>query len=185
MIDARRPARWHSLLTVGVALLVILADQLTKTFIVDTLGPNGERTLIEIVPGLLRLIYLRNTGAAFGIFQGRSPILLVLAIGVVAFLLIYFRQSIAANRWLAIALGLQIGGAIGNIVDRLRYGYVVDFINVPHWPTFNVADSAITVGVVILAVTLVFNGGETSSGDDEPVREPRGRGEVTEQSSNP
>lgn len=154
------PARWRMLLTVAVAAVVLVADQLSKTFVVDTLGPQGERPLVQVIPGLMRLIYVRNTGAAFGIFQGNSPLLLVLAIAVVGFLLVYFRRSIAANRWLAIALGLQIGGAIGNILDRLRYGYVVDFINVPHWPTFNLADSAITVGVIVLGFTLLFHDNE-------------------------
>ena len=155
MSEARPPSRLHLVLAIAIAAVVVVADQLTKVAVLDALGPSGDRTVIRIVPGLLRLIYVQNTGAAFGLFQGRSPLLLVVAVGVVVFLLYYFRAAIAASAWLAVALGLQIGGAIGNIVDRLHHGFVVDFINVPYWPTFNVADSAITVGVVILAIYLI------------------------------
>lgn len=138
-----------------VMALVLLADQLTKSLILDRLGPGGDSTQISVIPRFLRLIYVENTGAAFGIFQGRSPILTILAMGVIVFLIVYFRQSIARSIWLSVALGLQLGGALGNVVDRFRHGFVVDFINVPRWPTFNIADSAITVGVIMLGLYLL------------------------------
>jgi signal peptidase II len=145
--------------------LVLVVDQLTKAFILDRLGPNGDRIQIKIIPGFLRLIYVENTGAAFGMFQGRSPVLTVLALVVIAFLIVYFRHSIARSVWLSIALGLQLGGALGNVVDRFRHGFVVDFINVPKWPTFNVADSAITVGVIMLGFYLLTR--DTIPGSDD------------------
>lgn len=138
-----------------VIAAVLIADQVTKSLIHDRLGPGGDLIEIRVIPHVLRLIYVENTGAAFGIFQGRSPILTILAMGVIVFLVVYFRQAIARSIWLSVALGLQLGGALGNVVDRFRHGFVIDFINVPRWPTFNVADSAITVGVIMLGLYLL------------------------------
>lgn len=138
----------------SVSLVVLFADQATKLFILKELGPTSDRVMIPVIPGVFRLFYVQNTGAAFGIFQGNSPVLAVLAVLVVLFLLFYFRRWIAESSWLALAIGLQLGGAIGNILDRLQHGFVVDFIDFRYFPTFNVADSAITVGVIILAVIL-------------------------------
>ncbi len=149
--------------------LVLVADQISKSFVLDRLGPNGDRTQIKIIPGFLRLIYVENTGAAFGIFQGKSPVLTVLALVVIVFLIVYFRQSIARSIWLSIALGLQLGGALGNVIDRFRHGFVVDFINVPKWPTFNVADSAITVGVIMLGLFLLTRDSALTPADGERV----------------
>lgn len=143
-------------LTLGVAALVIAADQISKALIVNRLGPSGDPHVVEVIPRLLRFIYVENSGAAFGIFQGGGSILTPLAVGVVLVLAVVFRHMVTQSLWLSIALGLQFGGALGNIVDRLHYGYVIDFINVPHWPTFNLSDSAITVGVIILGCYLLF-----------------------------
>jgi signal peptidase II len=99
---------------------------------------------------------VRNTGSAFGLFQGSSEIIKVLALGAVVVLALYYARAAARDWVLALALGLQVGGAAGNIIDRFRHGYVVDFIDVSRWPTFNVADSAITVGVGLLIFSLLF-----------------------------
>lgn len=149
-----RLARNFVLVTLVMAAIVV-ADQITKTLILDRLGPSGDLTQVKIIPGFLRLIVVQNTGAAFGMFQGRNPLLTIAALVVIGFLLVYFRQSIARSVWLSIALGLQLGGALGNVIDRFRHGFVVDFINVPKWPTFNIADSAITVGVIMLGFYLL------------------------------
>ncbi len=138
----------------SVALVVLVADQATKLLVMLELGPTGDRVMIPVIPGVFRLFYVQNTGAAFGIFEGNSMVLAILAVLVVLSLLIYFRQWIAESPWLALAIGLQLGGAIGNILDRLQHGFVVDFIDFRYWPTFNVADSAITIGVIILAISL-------------------------------
>lgn len=151
---ASRHGRWRVLLTALIALAVVGIDQLTKQWVLDRLGPEGDLAVVQIIPRVLRLYYVENTGAAFGFFRGNSSILTVLATVMIIFLLFYFRRAIARSTWLSLALGLQIGGAFGNIVDRLRHGFVVDFIDVPRFPTFNMADSAITVGVVILGVFL-------------------------------
>ena len=152
-----------------VMALVLIADQLTKSLVLDRLGPSGDMRQIKIIPGFLRFIYVENTGAAFGMFQGRSPVLTVLALVVIAFLIVYFRQSIARSVWLSLALGLQLGGAFGNVIDRFRHGFVVDFINVPRFPTFNIADSAITVGVIMLGLYLLTRDPMTTD-EDSPAR---------------
>ncbi|MCX7623716.1 MAG: signal peptidase II [Thermomicrobium sp.] len=147
-----RFAGWDMLVSVAAGTLVV--DQLSKALVLRFLGPRGSVEEVVLVPGILRLFYVENTGAAFGIFQGRNPLLAVLALGVVGLLVVWFRQ-LAQSSWGAVALGLQLGGAFGNLVDRFRHGFVVDFIDFPFWPTFNVADSAITVGVLLLLALLL------------------------------
>jgi signal peptidase II len=151
----RRNGARNFALAAFVMLVIVVADQASKSWILSRLGPNGDSTEIKIIPGFMRFIFVENTGAAFGIFQGKSPILTSLALLVIAFLIVYFRRAIAQSLWLSIAMGLQLGGALGNVIDRFRHGFVVDFINVPHWPTFNVADSSITVGVIMLGLYLI------------------------------
>lgn len=153
--DSRRGRVPGVAVTLALTVLVIAADQISKAIVVAALGPGGDRDVIEVIPGFLRLFYVENTGAAFGMLQGNSPVLTVLAAAVVIVLAIAFRRLIAESVWLSAALGLQFGGAMGNIIDRLRHGFVVDFIDVSRWPTFNLADSAITVGVVILGYYLL------------------------------
>lgn len=131
-------------------------DLLSKRIVLDRLGPDGDRDVVTLIPGVLRLIFVRNTGSAFGLFQGSSELLKVLAVAAVAVLGIYYARAATRDALLAIALGLMVGGAFGNIIDRFRYGYVIDWIDLPRFPTFNLADSGITVGVVILMYCLLF-----------------------------
>ncbi len=139
----------------SVAALVLLIDQISKALVLAHLGPGDPVREIVLIPGVLRLFYVENTGAAFGLFQGKNPLLAVLALVVVVILAVWFRALVAS--WLgAVALGLQLGGALGNLIDRFRHGFVVDFIDFSFWPTFNIADSAITVGVLLLIGLLVW-----------------------------
>ncbi|HVX29453.1 MAG TPA: signal peptidase II, partial [Nitrolancea sp.] len=157
-----------------VMIAIVAADQASKAWILTRLGPHGDTDEIKIIPGLLRFIYVENSGAAFGLFQGKSPILTILAMVVIAFLIVYFRQAIARSLWLSIALGLQLGGALGNVIDRFRHGFVVDFVNVPKWWTFNVADSAITIGVIMLGLYLMtrdLGSNEETTQSGSPVSE--------------
>ena len=150
-------------------LMVIAADQLTKEIIVRTIGPEADRHTIEIIPGFFHFTFVRNTGSAFGLFQGQSALLTVLAIGAIIFLAAYYFRKARHDSLVAIGLALQLGGAVGNVVDRFRYGYVVDFLDFPRFPTFNLADSAITIGVVLLMYALIFRDYEKS----EPSKEPQ------------
>jgi signal peptidase II len=141
-------------------ILTVAVDQISKWIILETIGPNGSRELVEIIPGVLEFDFVRNTGSAFGMFQGNSDILKILALGAVVALFVYYVRS-ARHDWIvSLALGLQLGGALGNILDRFRHGYVVDFIEFPRFPTFNVADSAITVGVFLLMYAVLFRDGD-------------------------
>lgn len=145
----------------GVAVVVILADQVTKSFIWNTVGPGGDRLEIGIL-SWLRIIFVRNTGSAFGMFQGQSGVLTVLGFLALIMLGLLFYNNARRDALVAVALGLIAGGAIGNLIDRIRLGYVIDWIDLPRFPTFNVADSAVTVGVTVLVFSLLFRDFERS-----------------------
>jgi signal peptidase II len=143
-----------------IALIVIVADRATKFLIMSTFEP-GES--VAVVPGFFSLTYVRNPGAAFGLLAGsslREPLLILFAMTAVAGLSWLLVQTPADRAWKRGAAAGIIGGAIGNLYDRISYGSVVDFLDVYvgdwHWPAFNVADSAITVGVAVLLLASVW-----------------------------
>ncbi|HEY8802849.1 MAG TPA: signal peptidase II [Candidatus Dormibacteraeota bacterium] len=144
-----RKVRSYAIL-VAIAAVVIVMDRVTKVFIERRFGvPYGPR---QVIDHLVFLTVTRNRGAAFGLFQNFTLGFLAVSIVVVAGILIYY-WSLPAGDWSArIGLALVFGGALANAYDRLVKGSVVDFIQVPHWPIFNVADSSITVGVAILVL---------------------------------
>jgi signal peptidase II len=128
-----------------VFALVLAADQLAKALVVSALTRGEQR---ELIAGI-KLVNVRNSGVAFGQLQdGGAIVAVVIALAVLALLAYFVRNGARPLIWLP--TGMLLGGALGNIVDRVREGAVVDFIKLPHWPAFNVADSAITVGVVVL-----------------------------------
>jgi signal peptidase II len=147
--------RWLVPLLVGST--VLLLDQASKIWIRATLGPQPLQGAIPLVGDWSNLIYSRNTGVAFGLFQNMSPLFLVLSIlislGAIYVYIVYLPNL---QFGVQLSMGLIIGGALGNVFDRIRLGYVVDFIQIGWWPVFNVADSAITVGAIILALYLLF-----------------------------
>jgi signal peptidase II len=135
-----------------IASLVVIADQLTKFLIRTNLD------LRQSIPedGLVRLTYVRNTGAAFGLLANQTfLIVLTTAVGI-AVILLYYSYPPLNRLPVRVGLGLLLGGSVGNLVDRLRFGYVTDFIDLRVWPVFNLADSAIVVGVAILTYFLIF-----------------------------
>lgn len=135
-----------------VCALIVLADQLTKVWIVSWSGASlmWRHTLI---PGFFQLVYIRNPGAAWGVFGGQTHLLSLLSFGMLVFLLAFRRSIIGDTRVHRFAFGLLLGGIIGNLIDRVKHGSVVDFLDVYfgdwHWPAFNVADSAICVSVFL------------------------------------
>lgn len=139
-----------------VTTVIVVVDQITKVVAVDELGPDAGRPTVTIIPDFLDFRYVENTGAAFGIFQGSTTALIFVSIGVVTLLAVVFWKLILYSKLLAFAFGLQFGGAIGNLIDRIRLGFVVDFVDGPVFPVFNVADAGITVGVTVLAIVLLF-----------------------------
>jgi len=147
--------KWRNVVFLLIVLLIVAADQLSKIWIRSY--PEGQ-AIFET--GFFRVIHTHNTGAAFGLFQGHSFALTVVALVTIAVillyaLLVYRRFPILDNRLGKSALGLVLGGAVGNLIDRLRFGYVTDFIDFGVWPAFNIADSAVTVGVIMLAYSLL------------------------------
>jgi signal peptidase II len=139
---------------------IIALDQASKQLVAGHIPLGGAR---EVVRGFLRLWHVRNSGAVWGFFQGHDgglvpKVITGLAIIALATVLFFFLRADRRSRLELASYSFILGGALGNIIDRLRLGYVVDFIDAHvrawHWPTFNVADSCITVGVLLLALAL-------------------------------
>jgi signal peptidase II len=145
---------------VGLVLAVIVAaDQLVKALVTSSLERGETR---ELILGI-KLVNTRNTGVAFGQLQGGGAIVSALiAIAIVA-LLVYVARNLR-RRLIWLPAGLLLGGALGNVIDRIREGAVIDFLKLPHWPAFNVADAAITIGVVALLLVMEFGDGARGSG---------------------
>jgi signal peptidase II len=141
----------------GVAAAVLVLDQLTKHFVRSGIGPGGTH---RFLPGV-KLVHVRNTGVAFSLFSGGGPLVLVFTFVALAVLVGYFALR-PTRRWLWLPTGLLIGGAIGNLIDRIAHGAVTDFIKLPLWPAFNVADMAITFGVLSLLIVLEGGRGRRS-----------------------
>lgn len=158
----------------GVAALVLALDQLTKRWVSTSL-PEG--TWWSPLPGLwrvFRIVHTTNSGAAFGIFPNQGSLFILIAVVVVLAIVLYQRRLPAGGWLIRLTLGLQLGGAVGNLLDRLYYGYVIDFIDIGFWPIFNLADASIVMGVVILAYRLwredQLASGATLIPTDEEVR---------------
>jgi len=143
----------RDLIPVGIAALVIIIDQLTKLWIMTNFALYEQQ---NVIPGLFDLVYVTNTGAAFGFLAGSKNLLrqaFFVGVAIVALVVIVYAYGHLKKQGkiFVYALGLIGGGAIGNLIDRLRFGSVVDFLDFYlgsyHWPAFNAADSAITVGV--------------------------------------
>jgi signal peptidase II len=141
----------------AVALGIVALDQATKAIMVAWIGPDAGSHRFEVAGRLLAFEYVENTGAAFGMLAGRIWLVSVLAIVVAVGFLLGFRRELPGNALLRTSVAAVLGGAIGNLVDRLRLGYVVDFIAVGTFPRFNVADSAVTIGIVLLMAVVVLD----------------------------
>lgn len=167
--DASREA-WlvPALIVAGTAATLFAADQISKALVVGAFQP-GES--VEVVGDLVKLWYVQNSGAAFSLFPGALWLFLpvtVLALGMIVYFFRAFRDRGPA---IHVVLGMILAGTLGNLVDRLRLGYVVDFISVGfgnvRFPTFNVADSAVVVGIILLVAYLTFV--DDRRRRDEPV----------------
>ncbi|MCA9880127.1 MAG: signal peptidase II [Thermomicrobiales bacterium] len=144
-----------------VAVAVFLLDQLTKVWIALNLAPLSPPR-IDLSGTWLSLEYAENRGVAFGLLGSLGPFVVVAPLVVVTVLAALYLRSSAPPVWQSVGVGLLAGGAAGNLADRLRLGFVVDFISVGRWPNFNVADSAITVGAVtLIAGWMLVDGART------------------------
>ena len=130
-----------------IAAITLGIDQLTKHAVTSSFSPGQS---LPLVSPIFHLTYVQNTGAAFGLFKGQAVVFIGLSIGVIGWMLWEILRKHAlghAARW---GCALILGGAVGNLIDRVRFGYVIDFLDLRVWPVFNVADSAITIGAVLL-----------------------------------
>ncbi|MGI6703097.1 MAG: signal peptidase II [Clostridia bacterium] len=138
-----------------VVIAVLVADRVTKFLCLQYLVPLGT---VPVINGVFHLTYVENTGAAFGMLQGKNWFFIP-AVILVSIVLVYLIWSMKdASRYMRISLALILGGAIGNLIDRLWLGYVVDFLDFRVWPVFNVADSCVVVGAVLLGYLVVVKG---------------------------
>jgi signal peptidase II len=137
------------------ASAVYIIDRLTKLAALRLL--ESDRS-IEILSGVFHITMVRNRGAAFGLFKDHTGIFVAISLAVIAAIIIYVWRGDVSSSVAAVSLGLILGGSAGNLVDRIRYGHVVDFLDFRVWPVFNVADSCITAGAAVLVfVMLVKN----------------------------
>ncbi|MEI7851122.1 MAG: signal peptidase II [Kiritimatiellales bacterium] len=147
------------MLVLILGLIVVLLDQLTKLWVRTSLIYGGEPQVV--IPGFFNLVYVRNEGAAWGIFGGQMPILIILSIVVLILLAVYHRKVLNPTFDHRLALGLMVGGICGNLIDRIRVGYVTDFLDFYvgpyHWPSFNVADSAICIAVGLYMLSSLWH----------------------------
>lgn len=137
-----------------LAGIIIILDQYTKNLVRANLNYGEVWTPWEWLMPYARIVHWYNTGVAFGLFQGMGLLFTFLPLIVVIFILIFYSRLAGGNWWLRVAIGLELGGAIGNLVDRIKIGHVTDFISIGDFAVFNVADASITIGVVVMMIAL-------------------------------
>jgi signal peptidase II len=177
-IGQRIASRWRNdLVFFSIAATVVVLDQFTKWLVRSNLD-YGE-TWPADSDAFIRIIHVTNSGAAFGILQGATPFLIITSMLGLAAILLYYVYPPMDHGLIRVALGLQLGGAIGNLIDRLRFREVTDFIDVGSFPTFNVADASISISIAAVLAFFVLqesraareqqeppDAGNASSGDD-------------------
>ena len=157
-LGQRIARRWRrDLVFFAVAIVVIALDQFTKSLVRSNLE-LGEVWSHSV--GIFRIIHVTNSGAAFGILQGKTPFLIITSLFGLAAIVLYYVYPPMDHGLIRVALGMQLGGAAGNLIDRVRMGEVTDFIDVGRFPTFNVADSSISVSIVIVLIFFAFQEAE-------------------------
>lgn len=166
--DTSRTPWYRDRIMISVAVLVFIADQVTKYVVKSNLA------LYESWPreGLVRITYGTNSGTAFGLFPDQTLILIVTSFLAIGFIYYFYRSHALPTPVLRLAIGLQLGGAFGNLVDRIRLGSVVDFIDVGWWPIFNIADSSIVTGIGLLAL-VIFIAPREPKAAEEPAPTPQ------------
>jgi len=137
-----------------IAGVIIIFDQITKAVVRANIPFGGRWMPLEWLAPYFRFVYWHNTGAAFGLFQQGGLIFGSLAVIISIFIIIYYPQIPKEEKLMRVALAMQMGGALGNLIDRVRFGPVTDFISIGEFPVFNIADSSISVGIAILILAL-------------------------------
>lgn len=135
----------------GIALVLYLIDQATKYLVIRYLPLGDWWSLTPEIARLARFTHITNTGAAFGMFPQLGTFFMLVAVVVIFGIVVFYHRLPIKSVWVRLSLGLQLGGAMGNLSDRIFRGSVVDFIDIGFWPIFNIADAAIVLGVAMLA----------------------------------
>ena len=171
--EAGRMARPRSMIRLGliIAVFVMILDQASKWWMLEIVGMAHDPRVIEVT-SYFNLVMAWNRGVSFSLFWHEAEfmpyVLSAVALGIVGFLLSWLRR--ADRPFLAVCIGMVIGGAIGNVIDRLRFGAVADFLDFHvlgyHWPAFNVADTGISVGVALIVIDSLFGGQDTDGKKD-------------------
>ncbi len=154
MQDARR-SQWDIIIFLSGVVAVVLLDRLTKNFLSGFLGLNES---IAVIPHVLYFTLVHNTGIAFGFFKDCGAVFIIIPLiltGLLIYNAYYYRHSPHLSRTYVVAFSLILGGAIGNLIDRIMIGYVIDFVDFRVWPVFNVADSAITIGAALILIRCI------------------------------
>ena len=152
----------HWLVFFGIAIGVVVVDQVVKAWVVRSFEIGVP---VDVLGEWLRIWYVQNSGALFGLFRDQALLFAVLSIGVMGLIIWYHSRAFVSSGWLAtVALGLLLGGAVGNFIDRARFGYVVDFVDmgIPggwRFYTWNVADAAITTSILLLLLMVILPSG--------------------------
>lgn len=144
-------------LLIGIATLVTFLDQLTKTVVRQNLAIGETWMPWDWLAPYVRFVHWQNTGAAFGIFQNANLILTVLSIGVSLVIIGFYQKIDPKDMLLKVAVSMQFGGALGNLVDRFKLGHVTDFFSVGTFPVFNIADASVTIGVSLLLLSFLLH----------------------------
>lgn len=169
----------------AIAALVIGLDQWTKALVRANLAVGEFWSPWDWLEPYARIVHWKNTGAAFGVLQGFGDVFTILAI-VVSVAILYYYPQVPRSDWpLRLAMGLQFGGALGNLVDRLTIGSVTDFISVGTFPVFNLADASISIGVAVLVLGLWIKDRRQKMAAGSPPEEPtseKGQDAVAEES---
>lgn len=158
-------------LLLSVTAVVIIVDHVTKLYIETWLPLNSSWQPWPAYGHLFQITHVSNTGAAFGLFPTGSNIFMVVAVLVAIIIVVYNFRLPTGHYLFRIALGLQLGGALGNFVDRIRLGHVTDFMDVGPWPVFNVADASIVAGVIGLVILMLLESRTSDEGGEEVVAE--------------
>lgn len=142
-----------------LCLIIVVVDQFTKVWVRSTFVCGGEP--LKVIPGFFSLVYVRNPGAAWGMLGGQQAVLITLSAVVFILLAVFHRRMLNPTLDHRIALGLMLGGILGNLIDRIKLGWVTDFLDFHigghHWPSFNVADSAICIAVGLYLLSSLWH----------------------------
>lgn len=152
----QKASRSERSLTFLIAAAILLTDLATKLVIENNLAISESYVPIQSIEAIFKITHVSNTGAAFGIFPTGGNVIMVIAV-IVSIVIVVYNQRLAANHTLfRVALGLQLGGALGNLLSRIRIGHVTDFLDFGPWPVSNIADISIVLGVIILGILMFF-----------------------------